>query len=84
MPRQAIRFADITEETTAASEGGEPATSVTNYKGVYIIKGEQVTFKKIDVIYEGSDYVLSAVHEEDGSYLSLYDDIMLEGAEADG
>ena len=84
VPRQAIRFADITEETTAASEGGEPATSVVNYKGVYIIKGEQVTFKKIDVIYEGSDYVLSAVHEEDGSYLSLYDDIMLEGAEADG
>ncbi len=84
VPRQAIRFADITEETTTASEGGEPATSVVNYKGVYIIKGEQVTFKKIDVIYEGSDYVLSAVHEEDGSYLSLYDDIMLEGAEADG
>ncbi len=85
VPRKAIRFADVTEVTSEApaSEDAEPATTVVNCKGVYIMKGEQVTFKKIDVIYEGSDYVLSAVHEEDGSYLSLYDDIMLEGAEAD-
>lgn len=84
VPREAIRFADVTEQdATASSEGGEPATTTVNYKGVYIMKGEQVVFKKIDVIYEGSDYVLSAVHEEDASYLALYDDIMIEGVDAD-
>ena len=46
-------------------------------KGVYIRKGEQVVFKKIDVIYEGGDYVLSKI-TNDNEFLALYDDIMIE------
>ena len=42
-----------------------------------------MTFKKIDVIYEGSDYILSEVHDDDSSYLALYDDILIEGVDAD-
>lgn len=84
VPREAIRFADITEEdATADPDGEETAATTVNYKGVYIMKGEQVLFKKIDVIYEGNDYVLSEVHEEDPTYLALYDDIMIEGVDAD-
>lgn len=78
VPREAIRFKDIEEDTTNAS-GESDGTAIVNTKGVYILKGEQVLFKKIDVIYEGSDYVLSQVHDEDISYLALYDDIMTEG-----
>lgn len=82
VPRDAIRFMDITEEVTEEIDGVEVTSEVTtNYKGVNILKGEQTEFKKIDVIYEGSDYVLSAVHDNDSSYLSLYDDIMIEGVE---
>ncbi len=67
------------------NEDGEvTGTSTVNYKGVYILKGEQVVFKKIDVIYEGSDYVLSEIHDGDSSYLALYDDIMTEGDENSG
>lgn len=73
--RDAIRFKDISEESDETSE------TVINSKGVYILKGEQIEFKKIDVIYEGSDYILSAIHDDDSSYLSLYDDIMIEGVE---
>ena len=105
VPREAIRFADVTEKTTSPAAEAEaapeaetaPAEETTapteapaseaetkvNTKGVYILNGEQVTFKKIDVIYEGSDYVLSKVHEDDPSYLALYDDIMIEGVDAD-
>lgn len=83
VPRDSIRFADVTEEAAADAEGGEPTVTTVNYKGVYIMKGEQITFRKIDVIYEGSDYVLSQVHDEDSSYLSLYDDILIEGVDAD-
>lgn len=72
IPREAIRFAPMKDKN---EEGGE--TSVT-FKGVYVLKGEQVEFKKIDVIYEGDDYVLSDIHEEDQSYVALYDDIMTE------
>ena len=80
VPREAIRFADV-KETYTDSDGNEKEKTMTS-KGVYIRKGEQVLFKKIDVKFEGSDYVLSAVHPE-SEYLALYDDIMLEGVDKD-
>ena len=46
-------------------------------KGVYVILGNEVTFKKIDVIYEGSDFVVSR-NTSDEEYLLLYDQILLE------
>ena len=81
------------EETTAAEETSSEAVSdaqenseetvTSNYKGVYIQKGEQVVFRRIDVIYEGTDYVISKIHDGDQDYLALYDDIMIEGVEID-
>lgn len=47
-------------------------------KGVYVQLGQQVIFKKIKVIYDGGDYVLS----EKGlskEYLQMYEDIVIEG-----
>ncbi|MCD7741971.1 MAG: hypothetical protein LUI06_07205 [Ruminococcus sp.] len=51
-------------------------------KGVYVILGEDITFKKVDVIYEGDpdegdDFILSA-NTSDDNYLRLYDQILLE------
>ncbi|MBQ9808506.1 MAG: hypothetical protein IJM55_06525 [Ruminococcus sp.] len=80
VPREAIRF--VTDKETVTGTGEESTgeeTEEVSSKGVYIREGEQIEFKKIEVIYEGSDYVLSAIHEEDSSYLALYDDILLEG-----
>lgn len=51
-------------------------------KGVYVILGKEITFKKIDVIYEGSDYVLSK-NTSDEKYLLLYDQILLEVVSSD-
>lgn len=83
IPREAIRFRAITE-TIIDKETGIESEVTNNHKGVYILEGEQIEFKKIDVIYEGGDYVLSATHAEDNSYLSLYDDILIEGVESNG
>ncbi len=81
VPREAIRFVPVEKiDGEGDAESGTAAVNVT-YKGVYILKGEQVEFKKIDVVYEGSDYVLSRVHDDDLSYLALYDDIMIEGVD---
>lgn len=82
VPREAIRFKAIEEKITD-EETGIDSVVTTNYKGVYIQEGEQVEFKKIDPVYEGSDFVLSAIHENDRSYLALYDDIMIEGVKTD-
>jgi putative membrane fusion protein len=51
-------------------------------KGVYIKLGENVLFKKIDVIFEGDDYVISAA-STDSDFLMLYDDIIVEGINAE-
>ncbi len=79
VPREAIRF----DKQKVVDEDGKTSGEVS-LKGVYILKGEQIEFKKIDVIYEGSDYVLSKIHEDDSSYLALYDDIMTEGVDQNG
>ncbi|MBR5512792.1 MAG: hypothetical protein IKV85_02245 [Ruminococcus sp.] len=77
VPREAIRFDDV-EQDIIDENGQVTGTAVVNSKGVYIMKGEQIIFKKIDVIYEGSNYVLSKIHDTDSSYLALYDDILTE------
>jgi hypothetical protein len=46
-------------------------------KGVYIALGQNIIFKKLDVIYEGEDYVLSKL-TSDTSYIGLYDQILFE------
>ena len=45
--------------------------------------GETVTLRKLDVIYEGDDYVLSSLNAGDG-YLILYDSIIVEGIDVNG
>ncbi len=46
-------------------------------KGVYVLEGEKMLFKKLDVIYEGDDYVLSKYPSGD-DYLNLYDRVLLD------
>jgi putative membrane fusion protein len=53
--------------------------NAANEKGVYILQGERVSFKKIDVIFESTDYVISA--SPDSSFVALYDDIITAGVD---
>lgn len=46
-------------------------------KGVYVAIGQDVRFKKLDVLYEGNDYVISR-NVTDKQYVMLYDQILLE------
>lgn len=46
-------------------------------KGVYVMQGQTVKFKKISVVYEGDDFVLSE-NTSDPEYLNLYNEILLE------
>ncbi len=82
VPRSAIRFRDVEESTTNILTG-EVTTTMVNYRGVYVMDGEEVVFRKLDVIYEGDDYVLSAMNAGSG-YLLLYDSIIVEGIDASG
>lgn len=52
--------------------------SDNNECGVYVVEGTALKYKKLDVIYWGEDYVISAQHD-DPDYLKLYDTIVTEG-----
>ncbi len=82
VPRTAIRFKDVEESTTNVLTG-EVTTTMVNYRGVYVLDGEEVIFRKLDVIYEGDDYVLSSLNKN-SSYLQLYDSVITEGIDAIG
>lgn len=72
----------IFDEYTGVKVPREAIRFQGEQKGAYVMLGQQITFKKIDVIYEGDDYVLSK-NTSDDSYLLLYDQILLEGVSAD-
>ncbi|HHX57441.1 MAG TPA: hypothetical protein GX710_05435 [Clostridiales bacterium] len=82
VPRDAMRFKDI-EETVTDEITGEKVKKTTNYRGVYVKLGEQVLFKKLDVIFEGDKYVISNINKG-SEYVVLYDDIIVEGIDANG
>lgn len=78
VPRDAIKFKEITE--TVTDENGNKTEVTTKYKGVYVQIGQDITFKKIDVIYEGDNFVISE-NVSDTDYLNLYDQIVMEEVE---
>ena len=66
---------------TVTDENGVETEVTTSCKCVRVIQGEQVVFKRLDVIFEGNNYVLSAEKNDDNDYLSLYDEIIVEGVD---
>ncbi len=74
------RVADVEltfEEKTGIRAPRSAIRFLNGEKGVYVMVGEKLEFKKLDVIYEGDDYVLS-VNTADSEYLNLYDRIVID------
>ena len=72
----------IFDEYTGIKVPRDAISFKDNVKGVYTILGQEITFKKIDVVYEGDDYVLTST-ATDKDHLELYDQILVEGVEKD-
>lgn len=47
-------------------------------RGVFVLLGDGLVFRKIDVVYWGEDYVICSQNPDDG-YLKMYDSIVVEG-----
>ncbi|MGN1348850.1 MAG: HlyD family efflux transporter periplasmic adaptor subunit [Acutalibacteraceae bacterium] len=73
VPREAIRNAE-TSDTADASD-----ISQSQNLGVYILYGQVVRFRKIDVIYFGDDYAIVSRNTESSDSLKLYDMIITKG-----
>ena len=48
-------------------------------KGVYVLKGKIVSFKKINIIYSSDNFVLSETDVGADGYVKLYDNIIISG-----
>lgn len=54
---------------------------VDGEKGVYVLTGNIVKFKKINIIYSDADYTVVNNPENKASYLRLYDEVIVEGTD---
>ena len=50
-----------------------------NEQGVYVVSGEQIKFKKINIIYEGNGFCLTEYNDSDPEFLQFYDEVVVEG-----
>ena len=73
VPRDALHFKEITNKDGKSER----------VRGVYVLDGEQPEFRRLAVVYEGVDYVISD-QVSDKDYLALYDSIIRKGIDADG
>jgi len=79
VPRSALRFKNFDEEVSDTE--GFTTVETVPYMGVYVVEGNKLIFKKINKVFESSNFVLSKT-TRDTSYLSLYDEIAVEGVDA--
>ena len=55
--------------------------TVDGQKGVYILRNNLVSFKKIDIIYTSGEYTLVGNLEGGSGYIRLYDEVITEGTD---
>jgi len=48
-------------------------------RGVYVMEGQEVRFKKIDSLYAESSYLIVSLDTQDSTFLQLYDEVIVEG-----
>lgn len=48
-------------------------------KGIYVIGKSSIQFKRVDIIYTGTDFYLSKLDYDSNTYLNIFDEIIVEG-----
>ena len=84
VPKTAVH--EKTLKYTSVDEDGNETTVEKSTSGVYVRIGNEISFKQIEPIYSGEDYVISNVSvkdeniADDTEVLRVYDQIVTEGA----
>ena len=84
VPKTAVH--EKTLKYTSVDEDGNETTVEKSTSGVYVRIGNEISFKQIEAIYSGEDYVISNVSvkdeniADDTEVLRVYDQIVTEGA----
>ena len=54
---------------------------VDGQKGVFVLNGNIVKFKKINIAYSDSEYSICNNPENEGGFVELYDEVIVEGVD---
>lgn len=71
----------ITDEYTGLKVSNSAIRTVDGVKGVYIIRGNLMGFRKISVIYSTDDFSIVEITNGSSGYIKLYDQIVTEGVD---
>ena len=79
-----LRMADvqiITDEYSGYRISNSAIREVDSQKGVYVLRGNMVQFRKINILYSTEDYSIVENVKDDSSYIRQYDTIITEGVD---
>ena len=79
-----IRIEDvqiITEEYSGYKISNSAIRTVDGVKGVYVISGNLVGFRKIHILYTTDDFTIVDNPEGESGYIKLYDKVVTKGVE---
>lgn len=69
------------DEYTGYQVKNSAIREVNGEKGVYVLSGNIVKFKKINILYSDNDYSICDNPENKSGYIELYDEIIVEGTD---
>ena len=71
----------ITEEYTGYKISNSAIRTVDGVKGVYIIRGNLLGFRKIHIVYSTDKFTIVDNPEGDSGYIKQYDEVVTKGVE---
>lgn len=71
----------ITDEYTGLKIPNSAVRTVDGVKGVYIVRGNLMGFRKISVIYSTDEFSVIEISNDSSGYIKLYDQVVTEGVD---
>lgn len=79
-----LRIADfqiITDEFMGFRISNDAIREVDSQKGVYVLRGNTVQFKKVDIIFSSEEYSIIKSNTDDSSFIRQYDTVITQGVD---
>lgn len=71
----------VFNEYTGFQVNNKAIRELDGQKGVYVLNGNIITFKKINIVYSDSEYSVCTTPDGESGYIKLYDEIVVEGTD---
>lgn len=79
-----LRITDIqiiTDEFMGFRISNEAIREENSQKGVYVLRGDMVQFKKVNILYSSEEYSIIESNSDDSSYIRQYDTVVTQGVD---